>query len=189
MTTDPMILPANLPAPVDDGAASHLVGRQMPSLRLPSTQGGSFDLAALPPGRTVIFAYPMTGKPGVALPAGWDEIPGARGCTPQTCAFRDLHADFRSQGATVLAVSTQSTAYQREMAERLQVPYPVLSDADYRLTEALDLPTFEAGGMRLLRRLTLIVRNGTIEHVFYPVFPPDESAARTLAWLKSNGRA
>lgn len=189
MTTDPTILPDDLPVPIDDGGAAHLVGRRMPPMRLRSTQGGSVDLAALPPGRTIIFAYPVTGKPGIALPKGWDSIPGARGCTPQNCALRDLHADFLALGAVVLALSTQGTEYQREMVERLHLPYAVLSDSDFRLTDALTLPTFMAGGMQLLRRLTLIVRDGTIEHVFYPVFPPDRSAAQALDWLKNNKRS
>lgn len=184
MTVDPMQLPPDLPEPKDDGAAAHLRGRRMPSVRLPSTQGGSVDLAALPAGSTVIFAYPMTGKPGIALPDGWDDIPGARGCTPQNCAFRDAHAAFRALGASVLAVSTQTSDDQREMAARLHVPYAVLSDAEYRLAEALALPTFEAGGMRLLRRLTMIVEAGIIGQVFYPVFPPDRSAAQALDWLQ-----
>lgn len=179
-------LPPDLPAPSDDGAAAHLIGLRMPPIVLTSTLGGSVDLGRLPVGRTVIFAYPMTGRPGEALPDGWDEIPGARGCTPQNCAFRDLHEDFRVLGVSVFAVSTQPTGYQREMAERLHVPYAVLSDAAFALTDALRLPTFEVDGVRLLRRLTLVVRGGTIEHVFYPVFPPDRSAAQALDWLKAN---
>lgn len=186
MTTSFTSLPDDLPVPVDDGAAAHLVGTRMPSMRLASTRGGFVDLAALPSGRTVLFAYPMTGRPGVALPDGWDAIPGARGCTPQNCAFRDLHHDFLARGAGVIALSTQTTFYQQEMAERLHVPYPVLSDADFLLTDALRLPTFEAEGVRLLRRLTMIVRDGTIEHVFYPVFPSDQSAAVALEWLRTN---
>jgi peroxiredoxin len=179
-------LPPDLPVPIDDGAAAHLVGMRLPPLRLASTQGGVVDLAALPSGRTVLFAYPMTGRPGVALPDGWDEIPGARGCTPQNCAFRDSYRAFLSLGAGVLAVSTQGTDYQREMAEQLHVPYPVLSDVDFTLTDALRLPTFEAQGVRLLCRLTLIVRDGTIKQVFYPVFPPDRSAAVALDWLRTS---
>lgn len=186
MTTSFTSLPSDLPVPVDDGAAAHLVGLRMPALSLASTQGGRVDLAALPAGRTVIFAYPMTGVPGVALPVGWDDIPGARGCTPQNCAIRDLYREFLALGAGVLALSTQTTAYQSEMAERIHVPYPVLSDADFALTDALRLPTFEAVGVRLLCRITLIVRDGLIEHVFYPVFPSDQSAAVTLDWLRAN---
>ena len=177
-------VPADLPVPRDDGACAHLPGVRMPALTLPATRGAPVNLAALPGGRTVIFAYPMTGQPGVALPPGWDAIPGARGCTPQNCAFRDAHAAFAALGAGVFGLSTQSTAYQREMVERLHLPYPVLSDADFALTDALGLPTFEADGTRLLRRATLIVRAGVIEHVFYPVFPPDRSADDVLAWLR-----
>ncbi len=179
-------VPTDLPAPLDDGACAHLVGLPMPPIVLEATSGGPVDLAALPAGRTVLFAYPMTGRPGVALPPGWDEIPGARGCTPQNCAFRDAHAAFAACGASVYGLSTQDGAYQREMAERLHLPYPVLSDAGFALTEALGLPTFEADGVRLLRRATLIVHDGTIEHVFYPVFPPDRSADAVLEWLRAH---
>lgn len=179
-------LPYDLPVPVDDGAAAHLRGLAMPSVTLTATSGPPVDLGHLPPGRTVLFFYPRTGEPGVALPEGWDQIPGARGCTPQNCAFRDLHDAFAALGARVLAVSSQTTAYQREMAERLHLPYPVLSDADFTLTEALRLPTFVTSGMRLLRRLTLVIRDGLIEAVFYPVFPPDRSADEVLAWLRQN---
>jgi peroxiredoxin len=179
--TDP---PPDLPRPVDDGACDHLPGMAMPAVALPSTAGRMVDLSALPPGRTVIYAYPRTGEPGKPVPEGWDAIPGARGCTPQSCAFRDHHAELAALGAGVFGLSTQTTDYQREMAERLHLPFEVLSDADFRLTEALRLPTFEAAGMRLLKRLTLIVRDGSIEHVFYPVFPPDRSAEEVLAWLR-----
>jgi peroxiredoxin len=177
-------VPVDLPAPVDDGACAHLVGMRMPHVVLDATLGAPVDLAALPAGRTVLFAYPRTGQPGVALPDGWDAIPGARGCTPQNCTFRDNHAAFTALGAGVLALSTQITAYQREMAERLHLPYPVLSDAAFALTDALRLPTFEADGMRLLRRATLVIGDGVIEHVFYPVFPPDRSAEPVLDWLR-----
>lgn len=173
--------------PLDDGACAHLVGLTMPRVVLPATRGAPVDIAALPPGRTVLFAYPMTGQPGVALPPGWNEIPGARGCTPQNCAFRDAHAAFAALGASVFGVSTQPTAYQREMAERLHLPYPVLSDEGFALTEALGLPTFAADGMRLLRRATLVIRAGAIERVFYPVFPPDRSADEVLDWLRQRG--
>jgi peroxiredoxin len=178
-------LPAGLPEPVDDGACDHLVGMQMPHLRLTSTAGGAVDVGALPAGRTVIFCYPMTGVPGRPLPDGWDLIPGARGCTPQACSFRDLHQEFGALGVGVFGLSAQSTDYQREMAERLHLPFEVLSDADLALTKALRLPAFEAGGMQLIKRLTLMIRDGAIEHVFYPVFPSDQSAAQVLAWLAS----
>ena len=177
-------LPPDLPRPVDDGACDHLMGLAMPSVRLPSTADRLVDLGALGSGRTVIYCYPRTGRPGEPLPDGWDMIPGARGCTPQSCGFRDHHRELADLGAEVYGLSTQSTAYQREMAERLHLPFAVLSDAHFALTDALRLPTFEAGGMRLIKRLTLIVRDGRIEHVFYPVFPPNESAAEVLAWLE-----
>ena len=179
-------LPPDLPRPVDDGAARHLVGLPMPKLSLRSTKGRMVDPSALAGARTVIYAYPMTGVPGKALPEGWDMIPGARGCTPQSCGFRDHHKELAELGAEVFGLSTQTTDYQREMSERLHLPFEVLSDAELELTEALRLPTFEVDGMRLLKRLTLIVSGGRIEHVFYPVFPPNESAATVIAWLKAH---
>ena len=181
------VLPDALPEPVDDGACDHLPGLPLPAVALPSSQGGRVALDALPAQRSVLFCYPMTGQPGVALPEGWDDIPGARGCTPQNCALRDLHADFAALGTGLYAVSTQAPAYQREMATRLHLTYPVLSDVDLDLTRALRLPTFRAGaGPILIRRLTLVVRDGTIERVFYPVFPPDRSAEPVLDWLRSH---
>jgi peroxiredoxin len=182
---DVFTLPADLPMPEDDGAARHLTGLAMPSLVLEATIGPALDLAALPAGRTVLFAYPMTGRPGVALPEGWDDIPGARGCTPQNCSFRDSYAIFIALGVGVVGLSTQTSDYQREMADRLHLPYPVLSDAAFALTDALGLPTFEVDGVRLLRRLTLIITDGVIEHVFYPVFPPDRSASDVTDWLSA----
>jgi peroxiredoxin len=179
-------LPDDLPAPEDDGACDHLVGMRMPALALPSTTGGLVDLSDLPGPRTVIYAYPRTGRPGEALPTGWDAIPGARGCTPQTCAFRDHQGELRAEGAAVFGLSTQDTDYQREMAERLHLPFAILSDADLAFTHALRLPTFEVDGMTLIKRLTLIVRDGAIEHVLYPVFPPDRSALDVLAWLQAH---
>jgi peroxiredoxin len=176
-------LPSDLPRPVDDGACAHLIGMTMPEITLASTQGPAVNVAALPPGRTVIYCYPRTGIPGEALPQGWDETPGARGCTPQACAFRDHHRELEARGAHVFGLSTQSTDYQLEMAERLHLPFPVLSDSDLRLARALRLPTFEVAGMTMIKRLTLIVRDGVIEHVFYPVFPPDESATEVMRWL------
>ena len=179
-------LPSDLPAPVDDGACDHLPGLAMPSVRLPSSTGRLVDLGALGPGRTVIYCYPRTGRPGEPLPTDWDAIPGARGCTPQSCAFRDHHRDLASLGAEVYGLSTQTTAYQREMAERLHLPFEVLSDARFALVEALRLPTFEVDGMRLIERLTLVVRDQRIEHVLYPVFPPNESAAQVIDWLEDH---
>jgi peroxiredoxin len=182
--TDFTELPPDLPRPTDDGACDHLPGLALPSVRLPSTAGRLVDLGALGPGRTVIYCYPRTGRPGEPLPDGWDMIPGARGCTPQSCAFRDNHRELAGLGADVYGLSTQSTAYQREMAERLQLPFEVLSDARFALVEALRLPTFEVDGMRLIKRLTLIIRDQRIEQVLYPVFPPNESAAQVVDWLE-----
>jgi peroxiredoxin len=179
-------LPPNLPRPVDDGGANHLTGMAMPAISLCSTTGRTVNLGALNAPRTVIYCYPMTGVPGKALPAGWDEIPGARGCTPQTCGFRDRHAELAATGAETFGLSTQTTEYQREMAQRLNIRFEILSDEEFQLCGALRLPTFEVGGTRLLKRLTLIVRGGRIEHVFYPVFPPDKSAEDVLRWLKAH---
>lgn len=177
-------LPAGLPPPLDDGAAAHLPGKMVPDLPLPSTSGTSVCLARLQ-GRTVLYVYPLTGRPGKELPPGWDLIPGARGCTPQSCGFRDLHAELRAAGADhVLGLSTQSPEYQLEMAERLHLPFPVLSDDALVLGRGLGLPTFEVEGQVLLKRLVLIIDSGRITHVFYPVFPPDQSANTVLEWLK-----
>ena len=176
-------LPEDLPVPTDDGAADHLEGMSVPSISLASTSGESVDLSSLP-GRTVVYGYPMTGRPDRALPAGWDEIPGARGCTPQSCSFRDHHAELKALGARVFGMSTQDTGYQREAAERLHLPFPLLSDEELAFAEALGLPTFEAEGMVLLKRLTLIIDDGWIEKVFYPVFPPDKSAEEVVGWLE-----
>jgi peroxiredoxin len=196
MAFDPTQLPADLPVPTDDGAAAHLPGTVMPPIALPSTGGTPMRVDRVPDGftRLVIYAYPMTGLPGVPVPDGWDEIPGARGCTPESCGFRDHAAELGALGAAVAGLSTQSTAYQQEAATRLRLPFPLLSDADLTLTEALRLPTFgidlpaayEGGGPRtLLKRLTLVVRDGRIEKVFYPVFPPDRHAEEVLAWAAS----
>jgi peroxiredoxin len=182
-------LPETLPAPVDDGACDHLPGLTMPALTLIATKGPPVDLARLSAKRTVLFAYPMTGRPGVALPEGWNDIPGARGCTPQNCAFRDAHQAFAALGADIVGLSTQSPAYQHEMAARLDLPYPVLSDEHFALTDALGLPTFTVDGTRLVRRLTLVIAEGRIIHVFYPVFPPDRATDRVLDWLRAHPAA
>jgi peroxiredoxin len=185
-THNPDVLPDDLPEPVDDGAADHLAGSRVPSVPLRSTAGGTVDIAALT-GRTVVYAYPRTGQPGVdPLVADWDAIPGARGCTPESCGFRDHHAELAAQGAAVFGLSTQDTAYQREAVERLRLPFALLSDEDLALTRALRLPTFDAAGVTLLRRLTMVLRDGVVEHVFYPVFPPDGHAAEVLAWLRAH---
>jgi peroxiredoxin len=165
-------LPADLPVPIDDGACDHLVGLRIPLVALPSTSGRLVDLFALMD-RTVLYCYPRTGRPDVEPPAGWNDIPGARGCTPQACAFRDHYQELRALGADVFGVSTQDTGYQREAVSRLHLPFELLSDERFELTEALQLPTFEVGGMRLLKRLTLIIEDGRVVKVFYPVFPPD----------------
>ena len=184
--TDLSTVPPDLPVPEDDGACDHLPGRALPALALalPSTAGGTVDLTALTAPRTVIYCYPRTGAADTPVPDGWDMIPGARGCTPQSCAFRDHHGELAALQADVFGLSTQTTDYQRKMAARLHLPFAVLSDADFAFTDAAGLPTFTCGGERLLKRLTLIVRGGTIEHVFYPVFPPQESAEQVLAWLR-----
>lgn len=178
-------LPDNLPAPVDDGACAHLDGMQLPPVSLPSTGGGTVDLAALT-GRTVIYIYPMTGRPVMPLPEGWDEIPGARGCTPQSCAFRDHYAELRSLGAELFGLSTQTTDYQREAHDRLHLPFELLSDAELAFARALRLPMFQVEGMTLIKRLTLIAAAGRIEKVFYPVFPPDKNAEEVIAWLSGD---
>jgi peroxiredoxin len=176
-------LPPDLPVPEDDGGADHLRGVEIPPVALSSTEGGQVVLAELP-GLTVLFCYPRTGRPDQELPPGWDAIPGARGCTPEACGFRDRHQQFADLGARVLALSTQDPEYQREMAGRLELPFPVLSDERLELVEALRLPTFTTSGWTLVKRLTLVIRDGRIEHVFYPVFPPDTHAAEVLEWLR-----
>lgn len=178
---------SKIPAPQDDGAARHLAGMMLPEVALPSTAGGTVSLDRLK-GRTVVFAYPRTGLPGDPSPVpDWDMIPGARGCTPQSCAFRDLFRELQDSGAqAVFGLSTQDTAYQQEMTSRLHLPFPVLSDEKLELANAMRLPTMEVGGMTLLKRLALVIDNGRVRHVFYPVFPPDRNAADVLAWLKAN---
>lgn len=178
-------LPENLSPPQDDGACDHLTGLRLPHVTLPATDGTHLDLAALT-GKVPMYLYPMTGTPGQALPEGWDETPGARGCTPQSCAFRDHKRDLEALKARVLGVSAQPTAEQREAAERLHLPYPLLSDADFRLTDALELPTFGLNGQRFLKRVTLILQDSVIEHVFYPVFPPDRNAGEVVAYLRAH---
>src|SRR5436305_15236590 len=176
-----------IPAPKDDGAAAHLVGMAIPPLSLTATDDTSVTLSSRP-GRTVVFAYPRTGEPGkISLVDDWDMIPGARGCTPQTCAFRDLFAELKAAGARhVFGLSAQSNEYQTEMASRLHLPFPILSDEKLALTRALQLPTMEAAGLTLIKRLTLVIDDARITHVFYPVFPPDRNAAEVLEWLREN---
>lgn len=183
MSVDYQRLPPDLPVPEDDGAAEHLTGMTLPELALPSTAGGTTDLVQLARGRLVAYVYPRTGAPGQPSPAGWDDIPGARGCTPQSCAFRDSLAEFTRLGASVVGISAQEPAEQREFAEREHIPFPLLSDSGLGLVAALGLPTFEAAGMTLYRRLTFVAEAGSIVKVFYPVFPPDRNAAEVLSWL------
>jgi peroxiredoxin len=182
---DPTVLPDDLPAPYDDGAADHLRGASLPPIALPATDGTEVDLAALD-GLSVVFAYPRTGRPGEESPGGdaaWNAIPGARGCTPEACSFRDEKARFAERGARIFGLSTQDTDYQREAVERLHLPYPILSDARLELTSALALPTLAVEGMTLIRRVTLIVRDGVVADVVYPVFPPDRGAELALQRL------
>ena len=182
-THNPLVLPTDLPIPQDDGATRHLTGRHMPDFALPATDGAAVNLSELP-GRTVVYIYPRTGEPGKAPLAGWDAVPGARGCTPQSCGFRDHHAELKALGvARVYGLSTQDSAYQREAVERLHLPFPILSDDHLKLSHALGLPTFDIAGMTLLKRMALVIDDGTIGKVFYPVFPPDKNAEEVIAWL------
>ena len=176
-------LPKNLPQPEDDGAADHLQGQRLPPVSLHATNGSVIHLGEIA-GKVVVYCYPMTGQPNVPLPEGWDQIPGARGCTPQSCAFRDHYQEIRALGAEVIGLSVQSTEYQKEMADRLHLPFPVVSDVNYEFQKALSLPTFETAGMRLLKRITLIAADGVIKAVHYPVFPSDRDPDWVLDNLK-----
>jgi peroxiredoxin len=185
-THNPQFLPPDIPAPQDDGAARHLTGLKLPDLALPATDGTSINLSK-PKGRTVVYVYPRTGVPGVDPPDGWDQIPGARGCTPQSCSFRDHFAELKRLGvAQLYGLSTQDTSYQREAATRLHLPFPILSDAKLALTKAINLPTFTAAGMTLLKRMAWVIDDGRITKVFYPVFPPDKNAADVIAWIQAS---
>jgi len=184
---DPTVLPADIPAPQDDGAARHLTGMKLPDIALAATSGPVVNLSKLK-GRAVLYIYPRTGVPGVDLPEGWNAIPGARGCTPQSCGFRDHFADLKALGVVHLyGLSTQDSGYQREAVERLHLPFAILSDADLKLGHAIKLPTFATSGMTLFKRMALVIDNGTIVKAFYPVFPPDKNAEEVLAWLRSHG--
>ena len=179
-------LPEGLPVPQDDGGADHLRGMYMPRVELPATSGEILDMARFP-GRTVLYVYPMTGRPDRALPDGWDEIPGARGCTPQSCSFRDHFQELKDLGVSqVYGLSTQDTDYQREAKERLHLPFELISDAAFKLGDIMRLPYFEVDGVRLFKRMALILDDARIRHVFYPVFPPDRNAGDVIAWLKEN---
>jgi peroxiredoxin len=187
-THDPTVLPPGLPIPADGGGTKHLPGVSMPPIPLPTTDGADLMLGDVGGfERRVIYAYPRTGRPGEApLVEDWDLIPGARGCTPESCGFRDHHAELIGVGADVVGLSTQDTAYQREAVERLQLPFVLVSDARLRLTRAMRLPTFEVAGQVLLKRFTLVIRDGSVERVFYPVFPPDGHAHEVLSWLEEH---
>ena len=177
-------IPANLPVPLDDGLADHLIGMKLPSLSLTATNGTKIDLSQVE-GCLVLYCYPRTGTPNTQLPEGWDQIPGARGCTPQSCAYRDHYQEIKALGAEVFGLSTQATAYQKEMVGRLHLPFPVLSDEQFEFQRALNLPTFKVAGMTLLKRLTMIIRDGEIEAVHYPVFPSDSDPAWVMDKLSS----
>ena len=183
---DPTQLPDDLPVPQDDGAARHLTGMRLPDIALAATDGTKVNLSKLA-GRTVVYVYPRTGRPGQALPTGWDAIPGARGCTPQSCGFRDHFAELKRLGIDALfGLSTQDSAYQGEVAERLHLPFAILSDAELKLTRAMRLPTFTVDGMTLIKRITWVIDDGVITKVFYPVFPPDKSAKDVVQWLQAS---
>lgn len=177
-------LPADLPRPSDDGACDHLEGMSLPRIKLGSTENRILDLVDLTSNRTILFFYPRTGRPDEQAPLGWDEIPGARGCTPQSCGYRDHFSEFKELGYQVLGISTQTTEFQQELIQRIHLPFPILSDSEFVLTDTLNLPTFEFGGMKLLKRMAWVCEDGKILKVFYPVFPPDKNAETVIAWLK-----
>ena len=186
---DPSFLPPDIPVPQDDGAARHLPGMKLPDLALAATSGPAVNLSTLK-GRTILYVYPRTGVPGIDAPPGWDDIPGARGCTPQSCGFRDHFAELQGLGVTnVFGLSTQDTNYQREAAERLHLPFPILSDSQLKFGRAMKLPTFSAAGMTLYKRMALVIDDGRIVKVFYPVFPPDKNAEEVTAWLRAPPRS
>jgi peroxiredoxin len=186
---DPTKLPADLPVPIDDGAARHLTGAKLPDITLPATAGPPVTLSTLK-GVSVLYIYPRTGVPGVDAPPGWDDIPGARGCTPQSCGFREHFAELKACGvAQVYGLSSQDTAYQREAAQRLHLPFPLLSDVDLKLKSAIGLPTFFTSGMTLYKRMAMVLEDAAIVRVFYPVFPPDKNAEEVMAWLRAHPAA
>ena len=178
-------LPPDLPIPIDDGATNHLIGMTLPNIPLKSTHGDLINLRSIQ-GKLVIYCYPMTGQPDVPLPEGWDQIPGARGCTPQSCSFRDHYQELQSLGSEVIGLSVQTTDYQKEVANRLHLPFSVVSDSNYEFQQAMNMPTFVAAGMTLLKRVTLIANDGVIEAVHYPIFPSDSDAEWVIDYLKSH---
>lgn len=185
---DLFALPKDFPMPIDDGACNHLAGMTIPDLGLLSTRGGIVNIYDASQKPSVFFFYPRTGRPEEPAPVDWDLIPGARGCTPQSCGFRDHHADFARMGVNVFGVSTQTNDYQKEFATRTDLPFEILSDEQFALTEALDLPTFTYNSMRLIKRLALFVERGKIVKTFYPVFPPDQNASAVLESLAADGK-
>ena len=190
MTNSPrnlFVLSTDLPVPTDDGACDHLTGMKLPPLVLLSTKGRNINLRDTAQAPAVFFFYPKTGRPEDPTPADWDLIPGARGCTPQSCGFRDRFAEFEHLGVKVFGISTQSTEYQQEFAERVQIPFEILSDEKFHLTEALRLPTFIYNSKRLIKRLAFFAEQGRIHKVFYPVFPPDRNASMVFDWLRTSG--
>lgn len=184
-TRNLLVLPDDLPVPEDDGACAHLEGMSMPTIALAGTSGAKINLG-VEGGMSVVYFYPMTGRPDAPPMVGWNEIPGARGCTPQSCAFRDHHSDLLDLGVKVYGVSVQSSEDQKEAVQRLHLPFELLSDSSFELANALRLPTFKYNSLHLVKRLTLIIKNGSIRKVFYPVFPPNENAANVIAWLQNN---
>jgi len=179
-------LPKDLPRPIDDGLANHLQAKAFPEVSLRSTNGNFINTKEFAKGVTVVYCYPLTGRPDQELPQNWDQIPGARGCTPQALSFKEKYADFKKRNIQLFGLSIQTTEYQKEAAKRLDLPFPILSDSDFELTKALQLPTFEVEGKRLLKRLTMIIKDGIIVKVFYPVFPPDSNADEVFDWITNN---
>ena len=177
-------LPAGLPIPVDDGLAAHLAGMRLPDVLLDSTSGGAVNLSTIQQ-KLVIYIYPLTGRPDVALPAGWDEIPGARGCTPQACDFSNHYQALQALNTVVFGLSSQNTEYQLELKNRLHLPFDLLSDSHFLWQKSLTLPTFKVNELLLYKRLTLIAEQSVIKKVFYPVFPPDQNASQVIDWLKA----
>lgn len=178
-------IPADLPIPLDDGACEHLENMRIPNVSLWSTDNQEINLSNLR-GWNLIFCYPMTGRPGVPIPEGWAQIPGAAGCTPQACSYRDNHAELKRNGVGVYGISTQTSEAQKEASIRLGLSYPLLSDANHSFSSALKLPLLEVDGLKLIKRVTLVLKDGAIKKCFYPVFPPDKNVVEVTAWLSQN---